>query len=81
MHIIYIHIHKYIYIYSGTSLTRLTIGPTLNGPFREVVSLRSYNIVSIVLIVIDWDPNKAITIGEWSICRGSRLERFYCIYT
>ena len=27
-----------------------------------------------------WDRNKAINIGEWSICIGGRLERFYCIY-
>ena len=29
---------------------------------------------------IIWDPNKAIDVGEWSICGGGQLERFYCIY-
>ena len=24
-----------------------------------------------------WDTHKAIDIGEWSICGGGRLERFY----
>ena len=28
---------------------------------------------------IAWDRNKAIDIGEWSICGVGRLERFYCI--
>ena len=27
-----------------------------------------------------WDPNEMIDIGEWSICGGSRLKKFYCIY-
>ena len=26
---------------------------------------------------IIWDSNKGIDIGEWSICGGDRLERFY----
>ena len=44
--------HKYIYnIYSKTSLNRLTMGPTLNGPFREVVTLGSLKIITIVLYV------------------------------
>ena len=47
-------------IYSKTSLNR----PILNGPFREVVGLRSYNIIT-------------LDIGEWSFCGGDRLERFY----
>ena len=28
---------------------------------------------------IVWDPNKAIDIGEWLICGGGQLERYYCI--
>ena len=31
----------YMRIYSKTSLNRLTIGPTLSGPFREMVGLES----------------------------------------
>ena len=27
-----------------------------------------------------WDPNKAIDRGEWLICGGGRLERFYRIH-
>ena len=46
------------------------MGPTLNGPFREVIGLGSWN------MLIGWDPNKAIDIGEWSICGGGRLKRF-----
>ena len=30
--------------YSETSLNRSAIGPTLSGPFREVVHLGTYNI-------------------------------------
>ena len=29
---------------------------------------------------IVWDRNKAIDIGEWSICGGGQLERFDCIW-
>ena len=56
--------------------------PTLNGPFREVVGLGSYKIVTMVFVVcvIIWDPNKAINIREWSICVGGWLEGFYCMY-
>ena len=35
---------------------------------------------SIVWVVV-WDSNKVIDIGEWSICGGGRLERFYCMFT
>ena len=59
-------------MYSKTSLNRLTMGPTLSGPIREVVDERSKAIVS--------DPDKGIGIGEWSICGGDRFERLYCIY-
>ena len=55
-----------------TSLNRPTMAPTSKGDgrFREVVGL-----VFIVRKIV-WDPNKAIDIGEWSICGGGRLERF-----
>ena len=43
------------------------------GSFRAVVGLG----VGIFLQWIGWDPNKAIDIGEWSICGGCRLMRFY----
>ena len=36
-------------LYSKISLNQLTIGPTLNGPFREVVGLGSWNIVAMAL--------------------------------
>ena len=49
LYCIYIHTHTYIYIYiyiySKTSLYRPTMGPTSGGQFREVVGLRSYNII------------------------------------
>ena len=56
------------------------MGPTLSGPiwgggwFRELDNC--YN--NIVWAIV-WDPNKAIDIGEWLICGGSWLKRFYCI--
>ena len=50
-------------IYSRTSLNQSTIGLTLNGRFREL----EYHHIGIVLTIIR-DPNKAIDIGEWSIC-------------
>ena len=40
------------------------------GMMREVVGLW----------VIVWDPNETIDIGEWSICGGGQLDRFYCVY-
>ena len=42
---IYLHIHTHIYIYSKASLNQPTMGPTLNGTFREVVGLGSKNII------------------------------------
>ena len=54
------------------------MGSTLNAKFREVVMLGSYN--GIIAWVIDWDPNKVIDIGQWSICGSAQLERFYWIY-
>ena len=32
------------------------------------------------VLAIVWDGNKAVDIGEWAVCGGGRLERFYCIY-
>ena len=37
--------HMHICMYSGTYPNRLTMGPTLNGPFRQVVGLGSYNML------------------------------------
>ena len=37
--------YMHMYIYSKTSLNRSTTGQPLSGPFREVVGLRSENIV------------------------------------
>ena len=31
-----------------------------------------------IVWAILWKPNKAIDIGEYSICGGGQLERFYC---
>ena len=33
-----------------------------------------------IIWMVIWDPNKAIDIGEWSICGGGRLQRFCCKY-
>ena len=73
----YIHICTSTHIYSKTSLHRPTKGPILSSPFREVVGLGSFKISWWVVV---WDPDKAIDIGEWSICGGGRLERIYCKY-
>ena len=50
------------------------MGRTLNGPFSEVVGLGN------IVWAIVWEPNKATDRGEWSICGGALLERFYCLY-
>ena len=57
------------------------MGPILNGPFREVVSLGrlEYCYNGIIVWVMVWEPNKAIVLGEYSICGGGQLERFYSI--
>ena len=58
------------------------MGPTLNGPFREMVGLGSenteYRYNGIVWAIV-WGPNKAVGIGEWAICGAGRIERLYCI--
>ena len=50
--------------------------PTLNGPFRGGGRFREleYHYNGIVWVIV-WDPNKAIGIGEFSICGGGQLER------
>ena len=57
---------------------------TLNGPFRDWISLGSleyrYRYNSIEWAII-WGPMKAGDTGEWSICGGGRLESFYCSIT
>ena len=64
------------FIYSKTSLNR----PILNGPFREVVGLGSYNNITMVLFgTLQNDRYRGVVdIGECSICGGGRLQRFYC---
>ena len=37
----YIYIYIYIYIHSKASLNRLAMGPTVYGPFREMIDLGS----------------------------------------
>ena len=69
-------IYIYTYTHSKTSVNRLTMGPTINVPFRKLIGLVSKNIC----MGSPLDRNKAIDIGEWLICWGSRLERFHCIY-
>ena len=53
------------------------MGPTLNGPFREVGWFMEleYHCNGIVGVIF-WEPNKAIDMKELSICGGGRFERF-----
>ena len=53
------------------------MGLALNGPFREVIGFGSSMLHRLAWAIV-WDPKKAIDIGEWSICGGGWLERFYC---
>ena len=54
---------KYIHAYSKSSLNRPTMRPTtLNWPFMEMVSLESYNIITLVLY--GWSFGTQI---KWSI--------------
>ena len=50
------------YTHSKTSLNRPVMGPTLSGPFKEVVDIGSYNIV--MGDGIGRNPNKTIDIRE-----------------
>ena len=43
------------------------MGPNLSGRYTELEYL-----------AINWDQNKAIDIGEWSIYGGGRID--YCIW-
>ena len=48
--------HTDIYYHSKTSSRRPTIFTNLNGEFKEVVSLRSLNIVMNVWVIICLEP-------------------------
>ena len=54
-----------------------SMGPIVNGPYREVVGLGrlGYCYNDGIALAIGWDPNKAIDIEEWSICESGWLER------
>ena len=56
------------------------MGPTIHGPFRKVASRElEYRYSGFVWVII-WDTNKRINIGEWSICGGGQLERFFSVF-
>ena len=46
------HMHTYVLyiyiVYSQTFLNRPTVGPTLNGPFREIIGIGNYNIITLL---------------------------------
>ena len=63
-----------VLVYSKPSLNRPTMGSILSDPFREVGG----RLMELELQWVIWDPNKAINIGEWSICGRGWLQRFYC---
>ena len=46
------------------------MGPPLDGLFREVVGLGSYN--DIVWAIV-WDANEVINIREWSNCGSGHV--------
>ena len=80
---IYIYAYTHIHKYSKTSLYRPTMGPILKGPFKEVIGLvrelqYCYNCSAWAIV---WDPNKAIDIGEWSICTDGHLEGGFIVHT
>ena len=33
----------------------------------------------VVVRAITLDPNKVVHVGDWSVCKGGRLEMFSCI--
>ena len=68
---IYALIHRCIYLYMYTD--------HLNRPTMIHLRELTYRCKGIVWVLV-WDPNKAIDIGEWSICGGDRLKRRYSIY-
>ena len=64
----YVDIYIYVDIcVCKTSLNSQTMGPTLNGPFRNLIGLGNQNIFAMALY------------GHLSICGSGRLERMYCI--
>ena len=73
------YIYRCIHIYLRSNLSKSTGHGTdvkwsiyRGGWFKEL----KYRYSGIVL-----DPNKAIGIGQWSVCGGGWLERFYCTCT
>ena len=52
------------------------MGPALNRSFREGVDLDLRLLLQLYCMTIILDLNKAIDIGEWSICGSGHLERF-----
>ena len=62
-----------IYVNSKTSLNLPTLGTNISGYICSVWQ------IGISLRWTFWDPCKGIDIGEWSMCGGGRLEKFYCI--
>ena len=68
-------------MYSKTSLIRPTMGADFKWPIKVggwFRGLECWNNGMYWAIV--WDPNKVVDIGEWSICGGGWLERFYFLY-
>ena len=66
MYIYTVYLYRYIQ----------TMESTLIDIFREAIGLGSQNNITMGM-VMTWDPNKAIKIGEWSVCGGGQLEMFY----
>ena len=64
--------------YGKTSLNQPTMGPILNGPFREVIGLGSLNIITMngIVWVIVRDPNKAVGLWRWSF---TEVLLYYCL--
>ena len=62
------------YVCRKTSLNRPIMGPSLNGPIREVGGLGGleYRYNGIIRAVV-WDPSEDIDMVEWSICGGGRV--------
>ena len=64
---------KEVLLYTKTSLNRLTMGPTLNGPLMEVLGFRELQYRYNDRWVIIWDPNKSdryrgvVDLGRWLV--------------
>ena len=67
------NVRYHIHVYSDTSLNQPTMEQILNGP------LRGRGVRASLPCAIVWHLNKAIHIGEVSICGDGQLERVYCI--